>query len=118
MTEEKQNKKSAASKSRKKTASAKPKGSKLEIPATTRFEDALQELETIVEALESGDQPLEDSLAQFERGIGLARFCQKSLADAEQKVMILTGDGDESGDPGDENEDNGLEPFELDGEER
>jgi len=60
------------------------------IPKSTSFEDALAELETIVQTLETGDQSLEVSLTQFERGIGLARFCQQSLAAAEQKVRILT----------------------------
>ena len=59
------------------------------IPKSTRFEDALGELETIVRALESGEQRLEESLAQFERGVGLSRFCRKSLADAERQVQVL-----------------------------
>lgn len=68
------------------------------IPKSTSFEDALAELESIVQNLETGDQSLEVSLTQFERGIGLARFCQQSLAAAEQKVRILTTaeDGQES----------------------
>lgn len=64
----------------------------IKIPKSTRFEDALGELETIVKTLESGDQPLDASLMQFERGVALARFCQQSLADAEQKVKVLTSD--------------------------
>ena len=59
------------------------------IPKSTRFEDALGELEDIVRALESGEQPLEDSLAQFERGVGLSRFCRRSLAEAERQVKVL-----------------------------
>ncbi len=59
------------------------------IPKSTRFEDALGELETIVKSLESGEQSLEQSLTQFERGVSLARFCQQSLSDAEQKVKVL-----------------------------
>lgn len=65
------------------------------IPKSTRFEDALGELESLVKSLESGEQPLETSLEQFERGVALARFCQQSLGDAEQKVRILL---DEQGD--------------------
>lgn len=65
------------------------------IPKSTSFEDALAELETIVQTLETGDQSLEVSLTQFERGIGLARFCQQSLATAEQKVRILTTSEDD-----------------------
>lgn len=59
------------------------------IPKSTRFEDALDELESIVKSLESGDPSLEQSLEQFERGVSLARFCQQSLKDAEQKVKVL-----------------------------
>lgn len=62
---------------------------KTKIPKSTKFEDALGELETIVGTLESGEQSLDDALAQFERGVSLARFCQQSLQDAEQKVKVL-----------------------------
>jgi len=54
------------------------------IPKSTKFEDALGELETIVTSLEGGEQSLEQSLEQFERGVSLARFCQQSLSDAER----------------------------------
>ncbi len=64
------------------------------IPKSTRFEDALGELESIVKSLESGDPSLEQSLEQFERGVSLARFCQQSLKEAEQKVQILMDDKD------------------------
>lgn len=65
------------------------------IPKSTRFEDALGELEELVRQLESGEQPLEESLAQFERGVALSRFCQQSLVEAEQKVRMLVDNGDE-----------------------
>ena len=54
------------------------------------FEKALKELEALVERLETGDLSLEESLKDFERGVALARNCQKALADAEQKVKLLT----------------------------
>ena len=54
-----------------------------------KFEDALAELESIVKTLESGEQSLEMSLEQFERGVTLSRYCQQSLSDAEQKVKVL-----------------------------
>lgn len=54
------------------------------------FEKSLQELEELVEAMERGDLTLEESLKQFERGIALTRACQQALANAEQKVLILT----------------------------
>jgi exodeoxyribonuclease VII small subunit len=54
------------------------------------FEDVLHELESLVDTLEKGDLSLEESLAAFERGVGLTRTCQKALDEAEQKVRILT----------------------------
>ena len=54
------------------------------------FEEALAELESIVDTLEKGDLTLEQSLAAFERGVKLTRTCQKALDKAEQKVRILT----------------------------
>ena len=57
------------------------------------FEKSLQELEQLVEKMEKGDLSLEDSLKHFERGISLTRSCQKALAEAEQKVQILLGEG-------------------------
>ena len=53
------------------------------------FESALEELEELVERLESGDLPLDEALADFERGVKLTRECQKKLASAEQKVKVL-----------------------------
>ncbi|MEO0443847.1 MAG: exodeoxyribonuclease VII small subunit [Pseudomonadota bacterium] len=59
------------------------------------FESSLQELESLVTKLESGDLSLEDSLAAFEQGINLTRECQQHLTNAEQKVSLLIGEGDE-----------------------
>lgn len=53
------------------------------------FEQALGELESVVDRLEHGELPLEEALKQFERGIELARACQSSLKQAEQRVEIL-----------------------------
>ena len=53
------------------------------------FEKALEELEGIVEDLESGDLSLENSLKSFEKGIKLARQCQEQLSKAELKVQKL-----------------------------
>ena len=64
-------------------------------PGPARFEEALAELEQLVENLEGGNLSLEDSLSQFERGVRLARECRDSLAAAEQKVQVLLErDGD------------------------
>ena len=49
----------------------------------------MRDLEEIVERLEHGDLPLEESLAAFERGVLLTRSCQTALKEAEQKVEIL-----------------------------
>jgi len=53
------------------------------------FEQALSELETLVERLERGDLPLDEALKLFERGVALTRHCQSSLQAAQQKVEIL-----------------------------
>jgi exodeoxyribonuclease VII small subunit len=58
-------------------------------PKPLDFETAMRDLEEIVERLEHGDLPLEESLKAFERGIMLTRNCQAALKDAEQKVEIL-----------------------------
>ena len=54
------------------------------------FETAMQELEQLVSRMEKGDQTLEQSLKDFEQGVALTRLCQSALAEAEQKVQILT----------------------------
>ena len=64
---------------------------KKSIPAN--FEDAISELEVIVESMEEGDISLEESLQAFERGIELFRSCQKTLVSAEQKIQKLTDAG-------------------------
>lgn len=55
----------------------------------TDFEKAMQELEILVDKMESDDLNLEDSLSYFEQGVKLTRQCQLSLKEAEQKVNIL-----------------------------
>ena len=54
------------------------------------FEATLAELEQLVERMEQGEMPLEDSLRDFERGIALTRQCQQALKDADQKVQQLS----------------------------
>lgn len=63
-------------------------------PRLAEFEDAVTELEGLVEALESGDVSLEQALARFERGVTLARQCQQTLKHAELRVDQLLSDGD------------------------
>ena len=53
------------------------------------FEEALKKLETIVDAMESEDLPLETLLAKYEEGTRLARICQEKLAEAELKIQQL-----------------------------
>jgi exodeoxyribonuclease VII small subunit len=53
------------------------------------FEQSLKQLETIVEQLEKGDLPLEDSLKLFEQGVDLSAVCKKELDEAESKVQTL-----------------------------
>ncbi|MGD8407881.1 MAG: exodeoxyribonuclease VII small subunit [Thiohalophilus sp.] len=60
------------------------------------FEKSLAELETLVERMEQGDQTLEQSLKDFERGVALTRSCQQALKAAEQKVeQLLEQNGQE-----------------------
>ena len=58
------------------------------------FENALAELESIVQKMESGDLTLEESLQAFEQGIKLTKECQKALKSAEQKVNKLLSKDD------------------------
>jgi len=60
--------------------------------AEKKFEAALARLEEIVQELEKGDLPLEQSLKFFEEGIKLSRICNKRLEDAERRVEILLKD--------------------------
>ena len=53
------------------------------------FEEALKKLESIVEAMESEDLPLESLLAKYEEGTRLSKICQDKLADAEVKIKQL-----------------------------
>jgi exodeoxyribonuclease VII small subunit len=54
------------------------------------FEQAMKQLEQIVEALETGDLPLEKAIAKFEEGIELSKFCSNLLDETEKKITILT----------------------------
>ena len=57
------------------------------------FESSLAELEKIVEQLENGDIPLEESLKLFETGVKLSRECRERLTDAERRIEVLMKDG-------------------------
>ncbi len=60
------------------------------------FEQALEELEKIVEELETGEVGLEDSLKLYEKGIGLYRLCMKRLEDLQGKIEVLVKELDGS----------------------
>lgn len=57
--------------------------------APLNFEASLNDLETMIEKMETSQLTLEESLKNFEEGIALARQCQQALKEAEQKVQIL-----------------------------
>ena len=57
--------------------------------AAPRFEEALAEREGLVQRLEKGELPLEESLVAFERGVNLVRLLTQRLADVEQRVEVL-----------------------------
>ncbi len=59
------------------------------IEAPENFEQAYAALESIVAQMESGQLPLERSLAAYQRGNALLQYCQQSLVDVEQQVQIL-----------------------------
>lgn len=54
-----------------------------------KFEAALAELEQIVQGMEGGRLPLEESIAAYRRGSELLKHCQQQLSDAENKIQIL-----------------------------
>jgi len=57
------------------------------------FEAAIAELETVVKKLEEGDLSLEQSLALYERGVTLSKFCHARLEDAERRIELLNERG-------------------------
>jgi exodeoxyribonuclease VII small subunit len=62
--------------------------------AKKTFEDSLSQLESIVEALESGDLSLEKAIKTFEEGVRLSRFCFEKLDETEKKINLLLKDQD------------------------
>jgi len=56
------------------------------------FERALEELEALVARMEDGKLPLEESLAAYQRGAELIKFCESKLADAQARIAVLDGD--------------------------
>ena len=67
--------------------------------AVAQFENSLDELEQLVQKMERGDLSLDDSLAAYERGVGLYRRCQAALEQAELRVRLLADPADAEGQP-------------------
>lgn len=67
-----------------------PRKSPTEASPVADFEQSLDALEQLVEKMEHGEMSLEDSLAAYERGVGLYRRCQSALEQAELRVRLLT----------------------------
>ena len=61
-----------------------------ETSPVAHFEQSLEELEQLVEKMETGELSLEQSLAAYERGVGLYRQCQSALEQAELRVRLLS----------------------------
>lgn len=57
--------------------------------APKSFEEAVQRLETITQAMQSSDMPLEEALAAYQEGNELVQYCQNKLAEVEQKLQVL-----------------------------
>jgi exodeoxyribonuclease VII small subunit len=60
--------------------------------AKKTFEQAMKQLEQIVQELESGDMPLETAIKKFEEGIQLSKFCTDKLDESEKRISILVQD--------------------------
>lgn len=73
------------------------------IPKNLKFEEAIRRLDAIVQAMESGEIGIEESIEQYEQAMQLAAHCRRILEDAEQRVRKIQLDA--RGQPA-------LEPFE------
>jgi exodeoxyribonuclease VII small subunit len=60
--------------------------------APENFEAGLAELETLVAQMEAGSLPLDQALAQYQRGTELLRYCEEKLSSAEQQLRVLDGE--------------------------
>ena len=68
---------------------SQPKTAEPDAKSALSFETGLEQLESIVKEMESGELPLERALALFERGMKLSETCRKQLAEAETRVEVL-----------------------------
>lgn len=69
---------------------AKKSASKKKKEKTPSFEEALEELESMVETMESGQLPLEKLISSYERGAALIRHCEHVLGEARQRLELIT----------------------------
>lgn len=69
----------------------------IETPAD--FEQAMQALEALVTRMETGDLPLEQTVQEFQRGMGLVKQCQDALDTAQRRVEHLLAESQESQEP-------------------
>lgn len=60
--------------------------------AKKSFEQAMQQLEKIIQELESGDLTLEKAMIKFEEGIRLTQYCSRKLDETERKIQVLIKD--------------------------
>ncbi|VEE99926.1 exodeoxyribonuclease VII small subunit [Neisseria canis] len=61
--------------------------------APKSFEEALKRLETLTQAMQSSEMPLEEALAAYQEGNELVKYCQAKLAEVEQKLQVLDAGG-------------------------
>lgn len=78
------------------TKSENPKSKKEGVQSPQTLESSLSELEGLVTKLEDGNLPLDESLALFERGVTLTKFCNQKIHEAQRKVDLLIKDAEGS----------------------
>lgn len=62
-------------------------------PSPKTFEEAIKRLETLTQAMQNSEMPLEEALAAYQEGNELVKYCQTKLAEVEQKLQVLDADG-------------------------
>ena len=63
------------------------------IPRPENIEEAIKRLETLTQAMQNSEMPLEEALAAYQEGNELVKYCQTKLAEVEQKLQVLDADG-------------------------
>ena len=69
------------------------KKNKETLPKAMKYEDAMKRLEEIVEDMENNDRDMDKSLARFEEGVALVRWCSAKLEETKKKVDVLVQKG-------------------------